>query len=129
MNYVNNDEHYIVGYVKTCEELLQLIQDFEIVAQRKSRKHNYGDIMGLLDMSHTICAFQKILIPRPNNFTAHNSSKKPRTTDVENLWATDVSDRDLLNLLDSLDLTELCYVSEETKKALLAAMSFTKLPQ
>ena len=44
----------------------------EIVAQRKSRKCNYRDIMGLLDMNHTICAFQKTLT-RPNNFAARNS--------------------------------------------------------
>ena len=95
----------------------------EIVAKRKARKHNYGDIMGLLNINHTICAFQKTLTPRPNNFTPHNSSKKPRATDVGNLWVTDVSDRELLNVLDSLDLAEPCYVSEETKEALLAAIS------
>ena len=49
--------------------------------------------------------------------------KKPRTTDVEHLWVTDVSDSKLLNVLDSLDLAELCYVSDETKEALLAAIS------
>ena len=95
----------------------------EIVAKRKARKCNYRDIMGLLDMNRTIHAFQKTLTPRPNNFTAHNSSKKPRTTDVENLWVTDVSDRELLNVLDSLDLGEPCYFSEETKGALLASIS------
>ena len=94
-----------------------------MVAKRKARKHNYGDIMGLLDMNHTICAFHKTLTPRPNNLTGHNSAKKPRTTDVENLWVTDVSDSELLNVPDSLDLAEPCYVSEETKEALLAAIN------
>ena len=39
MNYVNNDEHYIVGYVKTYEELLQLIQDFEMSFAAKFAKY------------------------------------------------------------------------------------------
>ena len=79
--------------------------------------------MGLLDMNCTIRAFHKTSTPRPNNLTACNSAKKPRTTDVEHLWVTDVSDSKLLNVLDSLDLAEPCYVSEETKEALLAAIS------
>ena len=74
-------------------------------------------------MNHTIRAFHKTLTPRPNNLTACNSVKKPRTTDVEHLWVTDVSDSEYLNVLDSLDLAEPCYVSEETKEALLAAIS------
>ena len=52
-----------------------------------------------------------------------STMKKPRTTDVEHLWVTDVSDSKLLNVLDSVDLAEPCYVSEETKEALLAAIS------
>ena len=37
-----------------------------------------------------------------------------------------MSDSELLNVLDSLDLPEPCYVSEETKEALLAALSNSK---
>ena len=113
---------------KTLKELskppkFQGCQVSEIVAKRKARKHNYGDIMGLLDMNCTICAFHKTLILRSNNLTPCNSAKKPRTTDEEHLWVTDVSDRELLNVLDSLDLAEPCYVSEETKEALLAVIN------
>ena len=38
-NYINNDEHYIVGFVKTHEELLQLIQDFEMSFTAKFVKY------------------------------------------------------------------------------------------
>ena len=38
---------------------------------------------------------------------------------------SDVTDRDLLNVLDGLDLAEPCYVSEDTKTALLSAMCNT----
>ena len=42
-----------------------------------------------------------------------------------NLWVSDVSDTDLLNTLDGLDLAEPCYVSEDTKSALSFAVSNT----
>ena len=113
---------------KTLKQLskppkFQGCQVTEIVVKRKERKHNYRNIMGLLDMNSTIHAFHKTSTPRPNNLTACNSMKKPRTTDVEHLWVTDVSDSELLNVLGSLDLAEPCYVSEETKEALLTAIS------
>ena len=113
---------------KTLKELskppkFQGHQVSEIVAKRKARKCNYRDIMGLIDMNSTIHAFHKTLTPRPNNLTARNSTKKPRITDVEHLWVTDVSDSIILNVLDCLDLAELCYVSGETKEASLAAIS------
>ena len=42
-----------------------------------------------------------------------------------NLWVSDVTDTDMLNVLGGLDLAEPCYVSEDTKSALLSAMSKT----
>ena len=59
---------------KTLKELskppkFQGRQLSEIVAKRKARKHNYGDIMGLLDMNWTIHAFHKTLTPKPINVT------------------------------------------------------------
>ena len=51
---------------------------------------------------------------------------KRRQESVEsNLWVSDVIDTDLLNVLDGLDLAEPCYVSGDTKSALLSAMSNT----
>ena len=38
---------------------------------------------------------------------------------------SDVTDTDLLNVLDELDLAEPCYVSEDTKSTLLSAVSKT----
>ena len=29
-NYINNDEHYVVGFVKSYQELMQLIQEYEM---------------------------------------------------------------------------------------------------
>ena len=52
--------------------------------------------------------------------------KRRREESVElNLWVSDVSDTDMLNALDGLDLAEPCYVSEHTKSALLSAVSKT----
>ena len=42
-----------------------------------------------------------------------------------NLWVSDVTDTDMLNVLDGLDLAEPCYVSEDTKSALLPVVSKT----
>ena len=53
-------------------------------------------------------------------------AKRRRQESVElNLWVSDVTDTDLLNVLDGLDLAAPCYVSEDTKFALLSAMSNT----
>ena len=53
-------------------------------------------------------------------------AKRRRQESVElNLWVSDVTDTDLLNVLDGLDLAEPCYVSEDTKFALLSAVSNT----
>ena len=42
-------------------------------------------------------------------------AKRRRQKSVEsNLWVSDVTDTDLLNVLDGLDLAEPCYVSEDT---------------
>ena len=87
---LSNDLKY-----KTLKELskplkFQGCQVSKIVAKRKAMKHSYGDIMGLLDMNWTIRAFHKTLTPKPNNLTTCNSTKKPRTTNVEHLWVTDV---------------------------------------
>ena len=38
-NYINNDEHYIAGFVKTYQELVQLIQDFEMSFTAKFAKY------------------------------------------------------------------------------------------
>ena len=52
--------------------------------------------------------------------------KRRREESVEsNLWVSDVTDTDMLNVLDGLDLAEPCYVSEDTKSALLSAVSKT----
>ena len=51
-------------------------------------------------------------------------AKRRRQESVEsNLWVSDVTDTDLLNVLDGLDLAEPCYVSKDTKSALLSAVS------
>ena len=53
-------------------------------------------------------------------------AKRRRKESVElNPWVSDVTDTDLSNVLDGLDLAEPCYVSEDTKSALLSAMSNT----
>ena len=52
--------------------------------------------------------------------------KRRREESLEsNLWVIDATDTDLLNVLDGLDLAEPCYVSEDTKSALLSAVSNT----
>ena len=52
--------------------------------------------------------------------------KRRREESVEsNLWVSDVTDTDILNALDGLDLAEPCYVSEDTKSALLSVVSKT----
>ena len=49
-------------------------------------------------------------------------AKRRRERNVEsNMWVSDVTDTDLLNVLDGLDLAEPCYLSEDTKSALLSA--------
>ena len=56
----------------------------------------------------------------------HPQVKRRRQESVgSNLWVSDVTDIDLLNVLDGPDLAEPCYVSEDTKSALLSAMSNT----
>ena len=53
-------------------------------------------------------------------------AKRRRQKSVEsNLRVSDVTDTDLLNVLDGLDLAEPCYVSEDTKSALLSVVSNT----
>ena len=53
-------------------------------------------------------------------------AKRRRQKSVDsNLWVSDVTDTDLLNVLDGLDLAEPCHVTEDTKSALLSAMSNT----
>ena len=53
-------------------------------------------------------------------------AKRRRQEFVElNLWVSDVTDTALLNVLDGLDLAEPCYLSEDTKTALLSVMSNT----
>ena len=53
-------------------------------------------------------------------------TKRRRQESVElNLWLSDVTDTDLLNVLDGLNLAELGYVLEDTKSALLSAISNT----
>ena len=45
-------------------------------------------------------------------------AKRRREESLEsNLRVIDVTDTDLLNVLDGLDLAEPCYVSEDTKSA------------
>ena len=52
--------------------------------------------------------------------------KRRREKSVEsNLWVSGVTDTDMLNVLDGLDLAEPCYVSEDTKSALLSVVSKT----
>ena len=51
---------------------------------------------------------------------------KRRQQSIEsNLWVSDITDTDLLNVLDRLDLAEPCYLLQDTKPALLSAMSNT----
>ena len=53
-------------------------------------------------------------------------AKRRREQNVEsNMWASDVTDTDLLNVLDGLNLAEPCYMSEDTKSTLLSAVSNT----
>ena len=74
--------------------------------------------MGLLRMNNTIKEMKMLSNPP--------QAKRRRQESVElNLWVSDVTDTDLLNVLDGLDLAEPCYVSEDTKSALLSAVSNT----
>ena len=74
--------------------------------------------MGLLMMNNTIKEMKMLSNPP--------QAKRRRQESVEsNLWVSDVTNTDLLNVLDRLDLAELSYVSEDTKSALLSAMSNT----
>ena len=93
--------------------------NIELLAKKRiTKKRNVGDLMGLLRMNNTIKEM-KTLANAPQ-------AKRRRQESVElNLWVSDVTDTDLLNVLDGLDLTEPCYVSEDTKTALLSAMSNT----
>ena len=53
-------------------------------------------------------------------------AKRRNKESVElNLWVSYVTDTDLLNVLDGLDLAEPCYVSEDAKSTLLSAVSNT----
>ena len=53
-------------------------------------------------------------------------AKRIQEQNVEsNMWVSDVTDTDLLNVLDGLNLAEPCYVSEDTKSTLLSAVSNT----
>ena len=53
-------------------------------------------------------------------------AKRRRQESVEsNLWLSDVTDTDHLNILHGLDLAEPCYAPEDTKSALLSAVSNT----
>ena len=38
-NYINNYEHYVVGFAKTYQELVQLIQDFKMSFTAKFAKY------------------------------------------------------------------------------------------
>ena len=74
--------------------------------------------MGSLKMNNTIKEM-KMLSNLPQ-------AKRRRQESVEsNLWVSDVTDTDLSNVLDGLDLAEPCYVSEDTKSALFSAVSNT----
>ena len=71
--------------------------------------------MGLLSMNNTIKEMKMLCNPP--------QPKRRREESVEsNLWVSDVTDTDMLNVLDGLDLAELCYVSEDTKSALLSGV-------
>ena len=74
--------------------------------------------MGLLSMNNTIKEMKTLCNPP--------QPKRRREESVEsNLWVSDVTDTDMLNVLDGLDLAEPCYVSEDTKSALLSVVSKT----
>ena len=91
----------------------------EVLAKKRiTKKRNVGDLMGLLKMKNTIKEMKTLSNPP--------QAKRRRQESVEsNLWVSDVTDTDLLNVLDGLDLAEPCYVSEDTKSALLSAVSNT----
>ena len=89
-----------------------------LAKKRFTKKRNVGDLMGLLSMNNTIKEMKMLCNPP--------QPKIRRKESVEsNLWVSDVTDTDMLNVLDGLDLAEPCYVSEDTKSALLSAMSKT----
>ena len=68
---------------------------------------NVGDLMGLLRMNNKIKEMKMLSNPP--------QAKRRRQQSVEsNLWVSDVTDTDLLHVLDGLDLAEPCYVSEDT---------------
>ena len=74
--------------------------------------------MGLLSMNNTIKEMKMLCNPP--------QLKRRRQKSVEShLWVSDVTDTDMLNVLDGLNLAEPCYVSEDTKSALLSAVSKT----
>ena len=66
--------------------------------------------MGLLSMNNTIKEMKMLCNPP--------QPKRRRQESVEsNLWMSDVTDTDMLNVLDGPDLAEPCYVSEDKKSA------------
>ena len=74
--------------------------------------------MGLLSMNNTIKEMKTLCNPP--------QPKRRREESVEsNLWVSGVTDTDMLSALDGLDLAEPCYVSEDTKSALLSVVSKT----
>ena len=89
-----------------------------LAKKRITKKRNVGDLMGLLRMNNTIKQMKTMSNPP--------QAKRRRQESVEsNLWVSDVSNTDLLNVLDGPVLAEPYYVSEETKSALLSVMSNT----
>ena len=93
--------------------------NIELLAKKRiTKKRNVGDLMSLLRMNNTIKEMKTLSNPP--------QAKRRRQESVEsNLWVSDVTDTDLLNVLDGLNLTEPCYASEDTKSALLSTMSST----
>lgn len=89
-------------------------RDIEMLAKkRKSRRRNYGDIMGLLSVNRTIQAVRQE--SEKNNNIGKTLRGKKRTSE----WVMDQPNYDQEGWnLDSLDLAEPCYVSEDTKQAL-----------
>ena len=99
--------------------MLKIGHNIELLAKKGiKKKRNVGDLMGLLKMNNTIKEIKMLSNPP--------QAKGRRQESVElNLWVSDITDIDLLNILDGLDLAEPCYASEDTKSALLSAMSNT----
>ena len=95
-------------------------RDVELIAKRrKTRRRNYGDLMGILNVNRTISNARH----ENEQLNQFNAPKIVRGK-TSKQWVMDESPYNSNGLkLESLDLAEPVYVSEDTKEALLNAIT------